>query len=229
MEYLDWAKEQCRLYTLDHYDPDEQKYIDGCCNSALKAFKSLLEDGHSGMSINITLRILNNLVDRKPLVPIQNRKEDWVYYNTHENVTYYYHRYYHSLSKRHHDDTGVDEFHDRQRFLCKPSTSRDGVSWYSRFCSDIGHQMFPISFPYEPEAKPYKIIVDEYLTDRQNGDFDTMAIRSIITPDGQNRIVEQYFKEIDYDFVPISKLEFEERRKLHDMRITEGTRENPAH
>lgn len=228
MAHLEWAKEQCRLYTLKHHDPDEQRYIDNCCKSALNAFESLLEDGHSGLSINITLRILNNLVDGRPLVLLENNKEDWIYDRTLDNVRYYTHRYYKSLTKRHHIDTGVDEFHDRNRFLCRPSISHDGVSWYNRFCSDIGHQMFPISFPYEPDVKPYKILVDEYLADRKNGDYDTMAIQSIITPDGQNRIVEQYFKEEDYEFVPISKSEFEERKKLHDMRIAEETRENPA-
>lgn len=228
MELLDWAKEQCKLYTLRASDDDERKYLDGCCKSALKAFESLLEDGHSGVSINITLRILNSLVDIKPLVPLENKKEDWIDHRTYGDgdVITYSHRYYSCLKKKHHLDTGIDDFYDSNRFLCRPSISHDGVSWHNSFCSKIGHQMFPISFPYKPPVKPYKVIVDEYLTDRQNGDYDTMVIRSILTPEGRNVVLDQYYKETEDGFVQINKLEFEERRKLNDMRIANEAREN---
>lgn len=43
-----------------------------CYESALKAFRSLLEDGHSGASVIFTKVILNRLIDGKPLSPIED-------------------------------------------------------------------------------------------------------------------------------------------------------------
>ena len=49
----------------------------GCYDSALKAFNSLLEDCHSGMSMSITRGILNRLIDGKPLTPIEDTEDIW--------------------------------------------------------------------------------------------------------------------------------------------------------
>lgn len=43
----------------------------------MRAFESLLGDGHSGMSIGITKNILNRLIDGKPLTPIEDTEEVW--------------------------------------------------------------------------------------------------------------------------------------------------------
>ena len=56
---------------------DEFDYGCACYDSALKAFNSLCEDGHSGMSIGFTKAILNRLIDGKPLVPIEDTEDIW--------------------------------------------------------------------------------------------------------------------------------------------------------
>lgn len=43
----------------------------------MRAFESLLGDGHSGMSIGITKNILNRLIDGKPLTPIEDTEDVW--------------------------------------------------------------------------------------------------------------------------------------------------------
>lgn len=43
----------------------------------MRAFESLLGDGHSGMSIGFTKNILNRLIDGKPLTPIEDTEEVW--------------------------------------------------------------------------------------------------------------------------------------------------------
>ena len=48
-----------------------------CYLSALKAFKSLSGDGHSGFSIGLTKNILNRLIDGKPLTPIEDTPDIW--------------------------------------------------------------------------------------------------------------------------------------------------------
>ena len=48
-----------------------------CYGSALKAYKSLMGDGHSGFSIGMTKHILNRLIDGKPLTPIEDTPDVW--------------------------------------------------------------------------------------------------------------------------------------------------------
>ena len=48
-----------------------------CYESALKAYKSLMGDDHSGFSINMTKHILNRLIDGKPLTPIEDTPDVW--------------------------------------------------------------------------------------------------------------------------------------------------------
>ena len=57
--------------------PDDCNYGNACYDSAYKAFESLLNDNHSGMSIRITKSILDRLIDNKPLTPIYDDKEEW--------------------------------------------------------------------------------------------------------------------------------------------------------
>lgn len=68
MNMLDWAKREvelaCKRENPDR-KPGEWDYGCACYESALKALKSLLEDGHSGFSISLTKQILNRLIDRK--------------------------------------------------------------------------------------------------------------------------------------------------------------------
>lgn len=52
-------------------------YGRACHESALKAFNSLLEDGHSIASIKLTRDILNRLIDGKCLTPIEDTDDIW--------------------------------------------------------------------------------------------------------------------------------------------------------
>lgn len=52
-------------------------YVDACYDSALRAYKTLAEDGHSGMSWSITRRILEDLMHERPLTPIEDVPESW--------------------------------------------------------------------------------------------------------------------------------------------------------
>ena len=54
---------------------EEQDYGCACFESALKAYRSLLEDGHSGFSIGMTKYILVRMIERKPLTPIVDTED----------------------------------------------------------------------------------------------------------------------------------------------------------
>jgi hypothetical protein len=84
MDLIKWAEKEIELacekerrVAEQHGDPDGAGYGIGCYESALKAFKSLCGDGHSGFSIGLTMNILNRLVDTKPLTPIFDTEDVW--------------------------------------------------------------------------------------------------------------------------------------------------------
>ena len=71
---LKWAKKEveiaCKKENPNRKD-GEFDYGCACYESALKAFQSLCEDGHSGFSIGMTQAILNRLINGEPLTPIE--------------------------------------------------------------------------------------------------------------------------------------------------------------
>lgn len=71
MDMKKWAKREIELACKSE-NPNRKEY-----ESALKAFESLCEDGHSMFSINMTKHILNRLIEGKPLTPITEENADW--------------------------------------------------------------------------------------------------------------------------------------------------------
>ena len=86
------------------------------------------------------------------------------------------------------------------------------VGWYSGGIARLIHEMFPITMPYWPESKPYKVYVYEGLTDPKNGDYDTTAVFYVIKPDGERVDINRYFDNIG-DTREITKEEYQEREK----------------
>ena len=73
MSMIKWAENEVRI-ACERENPNRKEgefdYGCACYESALKAFKSLMEDGHSGYSIGFTKNILDRLIDGQPLTPI---------------------------------------------------------------------------------------------------------------------------------------------------------------
>ena len=79
-DILDWAKREVEIACKrENPNRKEGKFDYGCAcyASALKAFESLCEDGHSGYSIRIAQSILNRLIDGMPLTPIEDTYYVW--------------------------------------------------------------------------------------------------------------------------------------------------------
>lgn len=67
MNTLEWAKNEIAIASKrerGNKPENEWDYGCACYDSALKAFESLLGDGHGGTSISFTKNILNRLIDR---------------------------------------------------------------------------------------------------------------------------------------------------------------------
>ncbi len=79
-DMLDWAKREVEI-ACKKENPNRKEgefdYGYACYESALKAFKSLCEDGHSGFGIKMTQAILNRLLNVEPLTPIEDTDDIW--------------------------------------------------------------------------------------------------------------------------------------------------------
>ena len=80
MSMIKWAENEVRI-ACERENPNRKEgefdYGCACYESALKAYKCLCEDGHSGLSFSITRQILNRLMEGKPLTPIEDCEENW--------------------------------------------------------------------------------------------------------------------------------------------------------
>ena len=217
MSMKEWAKREVEL-ACKHENPDRKEgefdYGCACYESALKAFDSLLEDGHSGFSIGLTKQILNRLIDGKPLVPIEDTDDSWEYVGEFDDKSKRYQcKRMSSLFKTVYPDGSV-RYSDNNRIVKVEIGSE--TCWHSGFINRIVDEIFPLTMPYMPADDPYKVYCEECLTDPKNGDYDTLAVRYILKPDGERVDVNLYFKEgnMFYGWDEISKEEFDERKKI---------------
>lgn len=200
MSMMEWAEREIETAIKREREADgtkegEWSYGGACYESAFKAFKSLMEDGHSGFSISMTKHILNRLIDGKPLTPITDNDEDW------GEIKQYGSGLPHAQCKRMSSlfkdirQDGSAYYHDVDRFVSV--NIHNHSTWHSGLVDRIGHEMFPIPMPYMPPTKPYMVYCTDHLTDKKNGDFDTYAILYIITPEGDRVDIYRYFKSSD--------------------------------
>lgn len=205
-----WAVEQCNDL-VKAVGEEEQEYMRMCCDSALKAYESLIEDGHSGMSIGFTRDILMDLIDYRPLVAIQNEPDNWVYKFSRGDTLFFAHKKYNSLTKKTDVNGNVIRYTDTHRLTCINADS--GAHYYNGFLNDVLSDLFPIEFPYKPPKTPFKMIVKDILANPDHGDFDAMKVLSIITPEGRVRIVEMCYAEVDNEWKRISREEWKTLEK----------------
>ena len=215
-----WEEREIEI-ACKHEAPDrksgEWDYGCACYESALKAFGSLCEDGHSGFSIGMTKYILNRLIEGKPLTSIEDTEDVWdntIDFGGHRGeIANYQCRRMSSLFKYVYADGSV-KYRDVNRF-CGVNVDNPNASYHSGLIDRVMVEKFPITMPYFPESKPFRVYCEEFLTDRKNGDYDTVGILYVIKPDGERVEINRYFKEGENDFVEVTSYEYEMRRKIH--------------
>lgn len=216
MSMLNWAENEIRI-ACERENPNRKEgefdYGCACYESALKAFKSLLEDEHSGMSISITRQILNRLILGQPLTPIEDTDNVWNLIHEQKDHKVYQCRRMSSLFKKVYDD-GKISYNDVDRVICYEIKS-DDIPFRNGLSRNIVDGMFPITMPYIPEEKPYKVYVHEFLTDPKNGDFDTVGVICVVKPDGERVRINRYFKDAEHGYDEISVEEYNERFEIY--------------
>lgn len=222
MSMLEWAKKEVEI-ACKRENPDKKEgefdYGCACYESALKAFESLCEDGHSGMSIGFTKNILNWLIDGKPLTPIEDTDDIWKEHPRSKDLPYitFQCKRMSSLFKYVYNDGHV-KYTDVDRYYCR-DIDNPNASYTSGLVTRMVDEMFPITMPYSP-GPSIIVFCDDFLTDRKHGDFDTVGILYALKYDEngeQKRIDINRFFRVPIGNEPIawteiSKEEYEERK-----------------
>jgi hypothetical protein len=223
----EWAENECRIACGRenpnyNFDSDGFDYGCDCYKSALKAYKSLMDDGHSGMSFSFTRSILTRLMEGLPLTPIQDedfKEEENCYGELPEGLAK---RGLKSdiqcsrMSSLFRKETldGEVTYHDLNRSVCVDVENPSDL--YGSGADRVVDELFPITMPYYPQPGRYKVYVQTFLTDKKNGDFDTKGILYIETPSGKKVDVNRFMTEKDGKWIDITKEEYD---KLLEKRI----------
>ena len=235
-----WAENECRIACGKenpdfNFDSDDFDYGCSCYKSALKAYKSLMDDGHSGASFGFTKNILIRLMDGQPLTPIT----DGDFFNdglndmaAEESPEYLKDRGLKSslqcprMSSLFREETldGKVTYRDIDR--CVMVDVEQPSDMFGSNSDRILDEMFPITMPYMPQGGKYKIYTQTFLTDRKNGDFDTHALLYVITPDGDRIDLNVYETERDGRWARITKEEYD---ALLEKRIDKLSRKVAEH
>lgn len=215
----EWAEREveiaCARERKNSTEKGEWNYGCACYHSALKAYKSLMEDDHSGYSIDLTKHVLVRLIDGKPLTPIEDTDDAWdepySYRGSRGDYRGYQSKRMSSLFKNVYDDGSVI-YSDIDRYYCVDIDNPNNT-YRLGLVGSIVDEMFPISMPYYPSTTPFKIYCSEFLTDEANGDFDTVGVHYLIKPDGEKVQINRYYKEDKGLFIEISLTEYLMRKK----------------
>ena len=194
---------------------DDWKYGVGCYESAMKAYEALLDDNHSGMSIQVTKSILNRLIDGKCLTPIEDTDDVWNDITEHvgetKNMKEYQCKRMSSLFKMV-DKDGNATYTDLDRVSCV-DISNPGMAKRDGLATRLIDKLFPITMPYLPPARSYKVFMEDLFLDN-DGYYYAIAYLYILLPNGRKIDLNHCFKEDERgELVSIEKEEFEERKK----------------
>ena len=214
-----WAEREIEiLKSKNKPESDEEfDYVGECAESALRAYKSLMSDGHSGMSISITAGILNKLIKGQALTSIEDTEDAWNesggYCDEEKGIKHYQSNRMSSLFKYVYPD-GTVKYSDIDRVTGINMADPD-ITYTSGTLRAIVDEMFPITMPYSPKSKSYKIYTEDFLTDRSKGDYDTVGYLYMITPEGERIELNKFYHEFNRheEMKEITKEEYEELKK----------------
>ena len=188
---------------------NEMDYDSSVILSADKAFRVIKTAGHTKEELIQMTDTLTRLVDWKPLFPIQEDEVNDEGYEMNGQKIYDYERYS-GLFKRVYPD-GKVEYGDVRMAVGVNIDNED--EYQSGLVDRIAQEIHPIKFPYLPPTFPYRVYEEDFLVNPKYGDYDTIGFFYMIEPDGTRVEINRFFKEDGFEFVEITKEEYEERKK----------------
>ena len=163
-------------------------------------------------------------MDGRPLTPIGDDDEIWKKCTMPDGrpKTYQCKRMS-SLFKEKYID-GTVKYDDVERVCCVNIHNPNETSYFG-LARMIINEMFPITMPYVP-GKSIKVYCEEFLTDKKNGDFDTVGIfYAMKTENGNQKKIDinRFFRSPENDedgaWVEICKKEYDERKEAAIDRV----------
>ena len=217
MSMIDWARKEVEIAKKREREASGNKdgwdYGCACYDSALKAYESICEDNHSGMSIGFTKQILNQLIDGKALTPIEDTPDVWNdVRGLCDGALYYQCKRMSSLFKRI-DENGTVSYSDTN-YAVYIDTNSDTM-WHSGLVSKYVYSKYPITMPYVPNNKPYKVYSEDFYYKHPDavGEYDHFAMFYMIKPDGKREEINKYFMEKDHEMIEIDSKTYYEHKK----------------
>lgn len=216
MKMSEWAKREVEIACKKenpNWDGKSFDYGCACYQSALKAYNSLCENEHNGMSFALTRNILIRLMNGNPLTPIT---DDDFFVESPENLKEMRLKSYiqcprmSSLFRKETLD-GKVSYTDIDRVIC---VDKKGNTWHSVLARDIIDKMFPIVMPYFPSNEKYKVYREDFVLNPNDDYPDHLAFMYVITPKGETIELDEYYKEIHGEWVKISKEEYFKDKEL---------------
>lgn len=217
MSMLDWAKREVELACKrenPEWDGESFDYGCACYKSALKAYEALYEDGHSGLSWNITANIFTRLAKSLPLTPIT--EDDFVQYQPipeyeqgllklrglKSNIQC---NRMSSLFRKEYIDGRV-EYKDTDRTVLNDY-------WVNDLANNIVNELYPIKIPYNPPVRKFHVYADEYKTSTCKDDYDLIYFKYLITPKGERIELDKIYRE-DVGFITKEEFDSLEKEKV---------------
>ena len=153
----------------------------------------------------------------QPLTPIEDTDDIWYECHRYEDGHKLYQcKRMNSLFKDVYAD-GTVEYSENGRLYCV-NIHNPTYTYSSGLVRRIIDKMFPITMPYIP-GKPIKVYCEDFLTDKNNGDFDTIGVLYALKTenDNQEKIeINRFFRETKDNeeryWIEISKDEYMKRK-----------------
>ena len=217
MNMKNWAENEIKIACKNenpNWDGKSFDYGCACYQSALKAYKSMLDDDHSGFSWGLTSNILKRLLDDLPLTSIEDKdfvQDSNMPQSSEEELKDRKLKSdiqcprMPSLFRYEHLD-GKIEYHDVNRAYCF-NIDNPHITYTSHLCKIID-ELYPITMPYYPSINKYKIAVEERLYDKSLGDYDLIRIPYIIEPNGNKKVVNRCYRSVIRGYKKYKSLDF---------------------
>ena len=198
----EWAEKEIEIVCKKENPKWDGKSFDygcACYQSALKAYKSLCEDEHSGFSFGLTKNILIRLMEGLPLTPITDDDFTNVKPEIWESPEYLKEHGLKSnlqcprMSSLFREETldGKITYTDVNRTIMYNATG----CWHSGIASRLVDEMFPITMPYYPSKEKYKVYGETFdMEDGVDKSANLVKIYYIITPNNERIEVNKEFK-----------------------------------
>lgn len=198
MNLKEWARKEVELAVSHESHPEEAtpEQVDFgvvCFKSALHAFEVLVDENQGGDgALGLSAQILNQLINRQPLSPVDDIPENWEEISKDENGTTYRSTRIESLIRYIRND-GASLCTDASRYYCV-DINNPNKPFHGGLGAQMLDEMVPITFPYQPVGK-IRIFLEQFPTYPDKPTNDTIGVLYFRFPDGQMQNVNRFLKE----------------------------------